>query len=97
MAMATDTALQETEIPNSILRKLAELEIRSVRQLYARLQHEGRGLRDYLQLSKNDYSELLERVESILRDEHPDALLPAIRPRVNRTGVPLHRFRGSAR
>jgi len=95
--MTTDTALKETEIPSTILRKLAELEIKSVRQLYARLQHEELGLRDYLQLSKDDFCELRERVESILRDEHPDALLPSIRPRVNRTGVPLHRFRSPVR
>ncbi|HEX3552296.1 MAG TPA: hypothetical protein VIA62_03600 [Thermoanaerobaculia bacterium] len=95
--MATDTALVDINIPSAILRKLAELEIKSLRQLYARLQHEDFGLREYLQLSKADFSQLLQNVENIIRNEHPEALLPSIHPRVNRTGVPLHRFRGPVR
>jgi len=90
--MATDRALADINIPLGISRKLGELEIRSVRQLYSRMRHEDKILRDYLQLSKNDFSELRNKIENLIREEYPEDVPSRINPQVNKTGVAVHRL-----
>ena len=92
-----DLALAELDIPGRISRKLEDLEIRSVRQLYARLRQEDHVLRDYLQLSKEDFSELRHKVEHLIREEHPEDLLPKLHPRVHKRGVAIHRLHDPTR
>lgn len=90
--MSADPTIASIGIAPSIARKLEDLEIRSVRQLYSRLQNESLGLQGYLELSGDDFSGLLRKVEGFIQDEFPQDLLPRIHPRINRSGVSIHRL-----
>ncbi len=95
--MPTDRALSDIDISDRISSKLGELEINGVRQLYSRLLHEANALRTFLRLSPDDFSELRQKVETVVRDEYPEDLLPQIHPQVNKRGVAVHRLNDPTR
>lgn len=92
-----DIALTEIDIPGRISRKLGELDIKGVRQLYSRLRKEANPLRDFLELSNDDFSTLRQKIEMVVRNEYPEDLLPTIRPQVHKGGVAVHRLNDPAR
>jgi hypothetical protein len=91
--MTSDRSLADLEFPAAVVRKLGDLAIRGVRQLYARLRHEGPGLQHYLQLSDPAFADLCRRVEDAIRADYPEDLHPPVHPRVNKTGVSVYRLR----
>jgi hypothetical protein len=95
--MATHPRLLDTDIPPAVSRKLENLEIKSVRQLYARLRDDRGTLRAYLQLSDEEFTRLYRRIENLVRDEYPQDLLPKIHPTVNKSGVAVHRLHDPTR
>lgn len=95
--MATDLRLLDIDIPAAISSKLEDLEIRSVRQLYARLQGEGHSLQDHLQLSDEEFAGLKSKIEDLIRDEYPEDMIPRIHPKVNKSGVAVHRLNDPSR
>jgi len=85
------------DLPPRCSRKLADLEIRGVRQLYARLQREHTALQQHLGLSDEDFDTLTRQVESVIRSEFPEDALPHVHPPVNKTGVAVNRLHDPAR
>lgn len=95
--MATDHGLSDINIPAELAERLEEVEIRSARQLYARLRHEPQALQAYLQLSDEEFGDFYRRVEDVIKAEYPEDLLPRIRPQVNKKGVAAHRLNDPTR
>jgi hypothetical protein len=95
--MPVDLRLSEAGIPAALARKLEEIAINSVRQLYARLRSDGKTLRVYLGLSDADFDEFYRGVENLISEEYPEDRLPRIHPRVNKSGVAAHRLNDPAR
>jgi hypothetical protein len=95
--MAKEQELSETNIPATISRKLEDLEIRSVRQLYSRLLRDSSNLQDYLQLTDIDFASFYRAVEGLVKDKYPDDILPRIHPAVKKTGVAAHRLNDPTR
>lgn len=95
--MMMDQKLSDTNIPIAVLRKLEDLAIGSVRQLYARLRYERSSLREHLQLPDADFDEFYREIEELIRTECPEDALPQIRSTVNKTGVAVRRLHDPTR
>jgi hypothetical protein len=93
MKMTEDKRLSELDfIPGVILGKLNALEIRTVRQLFARLRNEEIELRDYLELSDQEFALFRKNVEDFIEAEFPEDTLPHIHPPVHKGGVAVNRL-----
>lgn len=96
--MAEDINLDRIEfIPGSILTKLIELEVHTLRQLSARLRGQENELEDYLELSDEEFASLRRKVDDLIRDRFPDDDISRIYPTVNKRGVAVHRLDDSTR
>jgi len=96
--MATDLNLQEVDfIAPPVAARLADLEIRTLRQLAARLTSDRETLREYLDLDPPHFHRLCSDTEALVERRFPDAALPAIFPKVHRQGVAVHRLDDPAR
>lgn len=79
-------------ITKPVLDKLRDLEIHSLRQLYARLRASEPELENYLDLSDAEFSHLRARIEQLMEEEFPQDTLSQIHPRVHKRGVAAHRI-----
>jgi hypothetical protein len=94
--MAEDIKLDRIDfIPQPILARLIDLEIHTVRQLFARLQ--GDELEDYLELSDEEFASFRRKVEELIKNKFPGEDIPRIHPAVNKRGVAVHRLNDSSR
>ena len=73
--------------------KLSDLEIHTVRQLYARLKSNPNELENYLELSQEEFADLRKRTQELIREQFPQDDVPRIYPQVNKRGVAVHRLR----
>jgi hypothetical protein len=97
LSMAEDIKLDRIEfIPGPILTKLVDLEVHTIRQLSARLRSQGDELRDYLQLSDEEFASFCGKVDDLIKDRFPEDDLPRIFPTVNKRGVAVHRLDDSS-
>jgi len=91
--MMNDVSIQDVPfVPEDLARKLQALEIRSVRQLAARLQSETTALGDYLELGEADLKKLCTATREFVEKHFPAATLRAIYPQVSRRGVAVNRL-----
>ena len=91
--MERDVNLNDVDfVWESILSKLTDLGIYTIRQLYPRLVSEGAALQKYLQLSDKEFVSFLDDVKQYLEEVSPEDRLPQIRPRVNKRGVAVDRL-----
>jgi len=96
--MAEDIKLDNLEfLRQPILARLNDLEIHTIRQLFARLQSQEEDLANYLELSDEDFAELHKKVNEVIKERFPEELLPRIYPAVNKRGVAVHRLNDSSR
>ena len=96
--MVKDIKLDGIEfIPESILTKLMNLEIHTIRQLSARLRSQGDELEDYLQLSDEEFARFSRKVDDLIKNRFPEDDLPTIHPTVNKRGVAVDRLDDSSR
>ena len=95
--MVTDVLLSDVGISAKAVQRLRGLEIRGVRQLYARLQREKAELQRYLQLSDEEFAEVLRRVEARIDSDYPEDARPRIHPDVNKRGVAVDRLHDPTR
>lgn len=90
--MTKDLRLSNIDIPAGARRRLEKLEIRGVRQLFARLQREAGDLQPYLGLSDEDFAALRHTVEAMIDAQYPQDKLPHLHPAVNKKGVAVDRL-----
>lgn len=96
--MQRDIGLGEVDfVPEAIARRLAELEIHSLRQLHFRLQSEPQALQEFLAVPDEQFKELQTKIDSSIKESFPEDLLPHIYPTVNKRGVPVHRLSDPSR
>ncbi|MDX6498039.1 MAG: hypothetical protein QOG23_1299 [Blastocatellia bacterium] len=96
--MAEDIKLDSIAfIPRPILTRLLDLEIYTIRQLFARLQSQADELEDYLELSAEEFASFRRKVNDLTQDRFPEDDLPRIYPTVNKRGVAVHRLDDSSR
>ena len=95
--MVSDHLLSELSLPTGVPEKLNDLAVRGVRQLYARLRHDGPHLQPYLQLSDPAFAELYRKVEALIGSDYPEDLVQKVHPVVNKGGVAVDRLQGSTR
>lgn len=95
--MALDRRLSDADIPAALVRKLEEVEIKGVRQLYDRLRSDSQTLRNYLKLSEADFDEFYRMVEDLIKQDYPEDTLSRIHPKVNKSGVAVHRLNDPTR
>jgi len=84
-------------IPASISKALRELDIRTARQLFARLRSQENELKAYLKLSILDFETLRQKLDNLISENFPEDLLPSIQPTVNKRGVAVHRLHDPTR
>lgn len=84
-------------IPETTRARLNTLEIRTLRQLAARLTAEGNQIQEYLRLSDQKFAALRRRVERLIQGEFPEDALARVHPPVNKRGVAVHRLKDPAR
>lgn len=96
--MAEDIQLDRVEfIPESLLTRLINLEVHTIRQLSARLRNREHELEDYLELSDEEFASLRRKVDDLIRDRFPEDDMPRIFPTVNKRGVAAHRLHDPSR
>ncbi len=95
--MTTKQELSDLNIPATVLRKLEDIAVVSVRQLCARLRHESAEMQEYLQLSDEEFAGFRREIEDVIQTESPEDTLPRIRPVVNKSGVAVHRLHDPTR
>ena len=77
--------------------RLKSLEIRTIRQLFCRLDRDQAELRAFLELSTEAFAALRAHVAALVQQEFPQDAVPRIFPTVNKRGVAVHRLRERAR
>jgi len=92
-----NSGLSEIHLPAGCSRKLENLEIRDVRQLYARMQRDRVALQRYLALPDADFEALSRELEALVASRYPQDRLPHAHPTVNKTGVAANRLYDPAR
>ena len=95
--MTIHQSLSDVDTLGWISRKLEDIEVRSVRQLYARLREDSSTLQGYLKLSDEEFSKLYEKIESLIRNEYPQDMVSRAHPTVNKSGVAVHRLHNPTR
>jgi hypothetical protein len=95
--VADDLNLKALDLAHPVREKLEVLEVRTLRQLFARLSGSAQSLRTYLELSEPEFAALHRQVEQRIREEFPEDALPRIRPQVHKRGVAVHRLADSRR
>ncbi|SRR6266568_2657830 len=91
--MAKDIGIRDLSFISPRVRKgLADINVRTARQMFHRLKSDRAELREYLELD----SSALERIEKELRDvmeQHfPQELVPVVTPAISKRGVAAHRI-----
>ncbi|RMH20977.1 MAG: hypothetical protein D6696_06800 [Acidobacteria bacterium] len=88
-----DVPLAEVDfLPLQVVDDLALLEIRTLRQLGARMRAESEALREYLELDGATWEAIRSQTSSLLAECFPDDGLQRSFPSVNRRGVAVHRL-----
>jgi hypothetical protein len=91
--VADDKLLRElTFIPSDVAARLAEVGIRTARQLFHRLQSDSTEMRRYLQMPEAGFEQMSSSLRQIVADQFPADLLPAVTPNVSKKGVAVDRL-----
>ena len=94
--MAADRSVQDVEfITKLVADKLKALEIRTIRQLAARMETDREPLRDYLELDQQSFEGLQSETEALIKSDFPEARRTW--PQVNKRGVAVHRWQDRRR
>jgi hypothetical protein len=94
--MSADLSVQDVKfIPKPMADKLRALEIRTLRQLAARLEADREPLRDYLGLNEREFEGLRLDTTALVEREFPEERRSW--PRVNKRGVAVHRLQEAKR
>ncbi len=91
--MADDKLLTElTFIPTDVTSHLGEIGIRTLRQLFHRLQSDPTEMQAYLQMPSVRFEQMWSSLRQVVADQFPADLLPAVTPPVSKRGVAVDRL-----
>lgn len=97
MTRRRDKSLDGIKYFGGVLSKLQAIEVRTLRQLYSRLQADGFLLRNYLKMSAPEFTKFSHAVRDLMQKEFPRDLTPSITPVVNKHGVAVEQLKDPSR
>jgi hypothetical protein len=91
--MAKDIDIRDLGfIPPHVVRGLADINVRTARQMFHRLKGNRAELSEYLELDSNSLEGIEKELHAVIRRHFPQELVPVGTPVISKRGVAAHRI-----
>ncbi len=91
--MAKDIDIRELSfVPSHVARSLADLNVRTARQMFHRLRSDRAALSEYLELDAVSLERIESELHEVIERDFPQELVALVTPAISKRGVAAHRI-----